>query len=152
MAEAQAKPADFAEGLVVERVEEPGQHGEVIQREGQRVRVDFSASGGKVSGWWSYKELRVVDALVTRLHEKQGGVEGSGRGRKAETRGLGAKRRRGFRAGKQGGDEAQAKWCAVTMLSLCCHASIISWHGSGWLAECGSKAQARRKQGASRRT
>eukprot|EP01043_Picozoa_sp_COSAG02_P043308 COSAG02_NODE_3761_length_6272_cov_5.833468_4_plen_915_part_00 len=58
------QPSDFSVGLVVELIEEPGTQGTVLKREGLRVRVDFSATGGRSNGEWrSYKELAVVDML-----------------------------------------------------------------------------------------
>eukprot|EP01045_Picozoa_sp_COSAG04_P002706 COSAG04_NODE_102_length_26175_cov_14.250163_12_plen_566_part_00 len=59
----EAQPSAFTEGLVVERSSEPSKHGTVLKREGQRLRVDFSKSGGRASEWLSYKELRIVDPL-----------------------------------------------------------------------------------------
>ena len=58
------QPSDFSVGLVVELIEEPGTQGTVLKREGLRVRVDFSATGGRPNvEWRSYKELAVVDVL-----------------------------------------------------------------------------------------
>eukprot|EP01048_Picozoa_sp_COSAG05_P032503 COSAG05_NODE_12495_length_465_cov_10.871585_2_plen_68_part_01 len=45
-------------GARVERKQDPTQHGCVLKRDGKRVRVDFSASGGRSSAWVMLHELQ----------------------------------------------------------------------------------------------
>ena len=56
-----AQPEDFAAGLTVEQCDKPGEFGIVLKRVGQRMRIDFSQSGGNAGSWWSYTELTIVD-------------------------------------------------------------------------------------------
>ena len=54
---------EFTPGLTVALHDnKPGEFGTVLTRAGERVRVDFSQSGGG-SSWRSYKELAIVDVL-----------------------------------------------------------------------------------------
>jgi hypothetical protein len=54
------RPDDFAAGLIVQQRDKPGELGIVLDRNGQRVRVDFSQSGGNASCWRNYKDLLIV--------------------------------------------------------------------------------------------
>ena len=60
------KQEDVQTGMAVRKIAAPGEHGVVLKRDGARVRVDFSASGGPKSKWVQCSEIEMdEDAEVS---------------------------------------------------------------------------------------
>ena len=66
-------PEDIAEGALVALAEDPDNKGVVKKRDGQRVRVDFSASGGKASTWVVASDLVLASEAQNSDDESDGG-------------------------------------------------------------------------------
>ena len=53
------KQEDVQMGMAVRKIAAPGEHGIVLKRDGARVRVDFSSSGGPKSKWVQCSEIEM---------------------------------------------------------------------------------------------
>ena len=67
-------PQEIAVGMAVRMLNEASSIGEVLKRDGPRVRVDFSRSGGSSSSWVTAKDLAPAAAAdVTPQQPTDGG-------------------------------------------------------------------------------
>ena len=151
--------SDIGPGLLVRRIDDAASHGTVLGRQARRVRVDFSASGGRPSTWvenWNELTATVENLAVYRARW----VELRSQLRSQFSQGAHAKTAEGvvslvmMDASAEGmhanevklqlADGSQTDWVKVETLSKATQAEVAEYNAAPWVVMLALRTQFRR--------